>query len=426
MLSNRNVMIVSALLLAGFMQVLYPIPSPVPTNQLFLMLGALVVLMHVGSDGLNIKYPCALFLAAIIISILGNNIPVFFKPWSRLMQFLFLFIAGSPLLSGEMINRIRRHMTMGVLWACSVISVGSFVAYITGTGQYLSGIIQGYMGITAHPNFLGMFVMIAMVWLMTLLMRSTKTWEYTVWGSCWLMSLIVLLMAASRASLACALFGSAGVLYMRFRKNAGKMFNAVAIVSMLVFFSLPYLLPYMGTLLQKGVSTEEGEADALVAATRGSIWDLRIQELDESPWIGVGAYSCDIHLPNAEVFYSENTGSIELGSSYLGMLSQLGWFGFLAYLAIFIPVYYKAYKVGVNENTPFSQLMVVLLTVIAIHMIVEGYAITGGAVQCVIMWFVIGTADQSDTVADYPVFWEEEDPINPQQYAQWKKEQIDD
>lgn len=416
-------MIVSLLLLAGFMQVVYPIPSPIPTNQLFMMLGAMLVLMYVGSDGFNVKMPCALFLGAIVVSILGNNIPVFFKPWSRLMQFAFLFVAASPLLGGEQIDRARRQMTMGVLWACSFVSVGSFLAYITGTGAYLTGIIQGYMGITPHPNFLGMYVMVAMVWFATLFMRSTEMRERIVWSGCWIASLIVVLLAASRASLGCALLGTVGVIYMRFRRNAGKMFNAIAISAMLTFMALPYLLPYMNTLLQKGISTEEAEADELVAATRGSIWDLRIQELNESPWIGVGAYSCDIYLPNADFFYSEDAGSIELGSSYLGMLSQLGWLGFLAYLMIFVPIYYKCYKVGVHENTPFAQLMVVLLTVIGVHMIVEGYAITAGAVQCVILWFVIGTADQSDKVADYPVFWEDDDPITPYEYAQWKEQQ---
>lgn len=423
MFSNRNIMIVSALLLIGFMQILYPIPSPVPTNQLFMILGALLVLMYVGSDGLNFHLPSILFLAVIVISILGNQIPPFFKPWSRLLQFGFLYVAASPLLQGEHIDRARRQMMIGVLWATAVISVASFVAYVTGVGTYMEGIIQGYMGVTPHPNFLGMYVMIAMVWFASLYMRSTEMRERIIFASCWAASLIVILLAASRASLACALLGSAGVIYLRFRKNAGKMFNAIAVVTMVTIVALPYLMPYMNTLFQKGLTTEEDVADELVVATRGSIWDLRIQELDESPWIGVGAYSCDINLPNADIFYSEDTGSIELGSSYLGMLSQLGWLGMIAYLLIFVPVLIKNYRIVVNENTPFSQLMMVLLTVLSLHMIVEGYAITAGAVQCVILWFVIGTAYQADKVADYPVFWEEEDPITPQEYEVWRLQQ---
>lgn len=422
MFSNRNIMIVSALLLAAFMQILYPIPSPVPTNQLFLMLGAMIVLMRVNSDGINLHTPSLVFLTTIVISILGNNIPAFFKPWSRLMQFAFLFIAASPMLQGEQINRARRQMTMGVIWACAFISIGSFAAYLTGQGQYLSGIIQGYMGITPHPNFLGMYVMIAMVWFITLFMRSTEMWERVIWTICWGGSLIVILLAASRASLACSLLGSMGVVYFRYRKNAGKMFNAVSILVLLVITMLPYLMPYMNTLLQKGITTDEETTDALVAATRGSIWDLRIQEMNESPLIGVGAYSCDINLPNADVFYSETAGSIELGSSYLGILSQLGWLGMLAYLWLIVPIFIKCYKKVVNENTPYAQLMLTLLIVISIHMIVEGYTITAGAVQCVVLWFVVGSAMQSDTIADYPVFWEKEDPITPEEYKIWKEE----
>jgi len=52
---------------------------------------------------------------------------------------------------------------------------------------------------------------------------------------------------------------------------------------------------------------------------------------------------------------------------------------------------------------------------------VEGYAITAGAVQCVILWFVLGMAFQCDKVADYPVFWEKEDPITPEEYVAWRE-----
>lgn len=425
MLSNRNIAIGSFLLLLAFMQVMWPVPSPVPTNQLFMMLGMALVLWKCIGEDVKINKACAFFLGAIMLSILTNQIPVFFKPWQRFMQFLFLAIAASPLLGGVEIDKTRRHMTIGILWACGIVSVGSFVAYITGTGAYLSGIIQGYMGITPHPNFLGMYVMVAMVWFSSLYFRSTEYWERVTWAGCWLACLIVILLTASRSSTACSLLGTLIVVYLRFRKSTGKLFTAFSVLVLAFIMSLPYLLPYMETMMQKGVSADTAETDALVAATRGAIWDLRFQELAESPIVGVGAFSCDINLPNADIFYTASTGSIEQGSSYLGLLAQTGWFGFICYLMIAVPIFWKALVKATQENTPYAQLMVALMVPIFIHMVVEGYAITAGAIQCVILWLVLGAAAQCDKVADYPVLWEneEENPITPEEYVQWREEQ---
>ena len=421
MLNNRTIAIGTCLLLFAFMQVLWPVPLPLPTNQIFMMLGMLLILSKIGDEDRVICWRCLLFLGAIVLSIVCNWIPPFFKPWQRLMQFVFLVIAVSPLIESPDINRIRRHFTMGVMWACGLVSVLSFLAYLTGHGRYLAGIIQGYMGITGHPNFLGMFVMVAMVWFATLHFRSTENWERITWGGCWLASLIVILLSASRSSTVCALLGTLIVVYLRYWKNMSKLISALFILVLTFVASLPKLLPYMETMMMKGMGGDNETRDALVLATRGSIWELRLMELRESPWVGVGAYSCDIYLPNASVFYSENTGSIELGSSYLGLLSQMGWIGFLCFLVVVVPIAIKTVRYALRENTPYAQLMASLLVPIAVHMTVEGYAITAGAVQCVILWMVLGAANQCDRVADYPVIWEEEEPISPLEYQRIKE-----
>ncbi|MCR5395243.1 MAG: O-antigen ligase family protein [Bacteroidales bacterium] len=426
MFDNRNIAIGSFVLLFAFMQVLWPVPSPLPTNQLFMILAMLLIFIKSNGDETQYSWQCMLFLGAIVLSIVSNQIPAFFKPWQRLMQFAFLFIAASPLISGVDVNRLRRHMFLGVVWACSVVAVWSFVAFLTGQGQYLSGIIQGYMGVTAHPNFLGMFVMVAMVWFSSLYFRSTESWERVTWGGCWVACLIVILLSASRSSTACGLLGTLAVVFFRFRKNGGKMFTAVVVLVLAFIISLPYLMPYMETMMQKGVSSDSEQTDALVAATRGAIWELRFMELNESPLVGVGAFSCDINLPNADVFYTEATGSIEQGSSYLGLLSQTGWIGFICFLLILVPVVVKTFRFAMNENTPYAQLLAAMMLPILVHMAVEGYAITAGAVQCVILWFVIGAGYQCDKVADYPVLWENEDPITPEDYVIYKESELEE
>ena len=421
MLSNRNIFIVTVLLLVAFMQILYPIPSPIPTNQLFLMLGALLVLMQASKGSFHVDLYSVAFLAAIVLSIVSNDIPQFFKPWSRFMQFTFLFIAASPMLQGEDVNRARRQMTMGVLWATGIIAAWSFAGYVLGFGLYNWGGISGYMGVTGHPNFLGMFVMVAIIWFAALFFRCTEMYERVILAILWIGCVIMLLLSASRASLASGLLGSLIVVYLRLQRSAGKMMTAGFVLAALTFVALPYLMPYASTMQKKDQNNENLEES--FSATRGYIWELRYMELDESPYVGVGAFSCDINLPEAHVFYSENTGSIELGSSYLGLLSQLGWIGFITYLLLVVPVAWKAYRYATRQQTPYAQLMFALLFCISAHMIFEGYAITAGAVQCVILWFVVGAATQCDKVADYPILWEKEDPITPEEYVDWREKQ---
>lgn len=402
------------------MQIIYPMPGPM--NYVFMIYAMGAVFMALGEDEWKINIPCVLFLATIIISILGNNIPAFFKPWPRFALFFMLFLATSPLFSGPAVNRIKRQITMGGIYALVGIALWSFVGYFTGQGQYIAGFVNGYQGVTGHPNFLGFFTMVVMVWAAAMFFRCTERKEHLIFIGIWSMCLIVLLVSASRSATGLGLAGTVLAIYLRLRKNAAAMSHAivVAVCSILVFS--PYLAAYTEAMMKKEMNFEGGGEMAL-AATRGSIWALRYQEIAQSPVIGIGAYSCDIHLPYADIFYSSDNGSIELGSSYLGLLSQSGWLAFICFLAILIPVVVKTFRYAWSERTPYAQLFFPLLVVILIHMVFEGYLMTAGAVQGVIAWMVIGACDQCDTVADYPVFWESEDnpPITPEEFVAWRE-----
>jgi len=415
MFSNRNIFIGTVIMLAAFMQVLNPVP--IPTNQIFMVLGAFIVLSQ-SQKGMNVHFLSILFLATIIISILANEIPAFFKPWSRFMQFAFLYIAASPMISGTAVDRVRRQMAMGAIWACAVIALVSFLGYFLGFGMKMSGFIQSYRGVTGHANFLGFYTMVAMVWFAALFFRGTNTKEYAIIAGAWVACLITLLLSASRGATAAGLLGSLIVIYMRLKDSATNMMTAIAVGAGLIIFASPYLATYMETMTKKGIDKEN--MDSSVAATRGYIWELRSMEIEKSPVVGVGAYSCDVTLPAADVFYDSKNGTIELGSSYMGLMSQEGYLGFYCFLLLAIPILWKTYKYASKQGTPYAQLFLGLIVAIACHMFFEGYMLQAGAVQAVVWWFVIGAAYQCDKVADYPVFWEKWDPPTPEQYVQWK------
>ena len=275
------------------------------------------------------------------------------------------------------------------------------------------------MGITVHANFLGTFTMVATVWFATLFFRCTEMRERLFFGGCWAACIIVLLLASSRSSLAGGLAGTIIAVYLRFQRDAGKMLTSIIFGVVAVIVLLPHIAIYTEAMMKKNMDFDD--TDTMVAVTRGGVWEIRYAEIAESPWIGVGAYACDVNLPGASIYYVKSTGTVELGSSYLGLLSQCGWIGFLAFLLVVVPIGWKTYRYATSECTPYAQLWLPILVVIAENMIFEGYATTAGAVQCIVLWLVLAAADQCDTVADYPVFWEEFDPISPQEYVNYKE-----
>lgn len=420
---NRTAFAAAALLLAAFMQILYPVP--VPTNYLFFGYAALVVLLSVGGGELQVNKGMALMLAAVTISIIGNNIPAFFKSWPRFALFLMLAIGCSPLLSSPAADRLKRQMNMGGLWACFLISVWSFIGYFTGQGQYLTGFVNGYMGVTGHPNFLGYFVMVTMVGLASLFFRCTEKREQLIIGGLWASCIITLLISASRSATGLGLAGSIVAGYLRLQKDAAKRFRLVMILACAVVMALPYLIPYADTMMKKEMNFDDG-GEAAIAATRGFIWDLRFQEIAKSPVIGIGAYSCDTTLDSADVFYNDETGAIELGSSYLGLMSQCGWLAFICFLLMLVPIVSKTIRYCFKERTPYAQFFFPMLLVSLIHMFFEGYLMTAGAVQCVVVWMLISACDQCDRVADYPIVWEQQDPITPEEYEYWRENIAED
>lgn len=419
MTKPKIVFLMTAVLLVGFMQIIIGIP--VPLHYVFIILSMVLVFMSRGVE-MNINKTVVLFLVAGAISIMGNDIPVIFKPWQRFALFAMMVVGCSPLLRGPEIDKVKRHLYMGGLWAVGIIAMLSFIGYFAGFGQRMWGFVNSYMGVTGHANFLGFYTMVSMVWIASLFFRCTEMKERYIMIGLWVACVITLLLCASRSALACGLVGTIAAVYLRFQQNATALMNSIIVGVVIVIMSLPYLLPYAEVMMMKNMNFDD--VDSVVADTRGSIWELRQAELAQSPVIGIGAYSCDTSLPNADIFYDATNGSIELGSSYLGLLAQCGWLGFICFLFVAVPIVRKCIRYAFRERTPYAQLWLPILACCLMHMFFEGYLMTAGAVQCIIVWMVLGAADMCDTVADYPVAWEEEDvdPITPEEYVVWRDE----
>ena len=109
------------------------------------------------------------FVGCCLFSIVVNDVPAFFKPLERMVQYLLLLLAVSPLMRSYGIDRLRINLMETIVISLGILSLGSFVFYMAGGG--ISTI--GYFGLSQHPNFLGFFAMITTVTTFALLDRKS-------------------------------------------------------------------------------------------------------------------------------------------------------------------------------------------------------------------------------------------------------------
>ena len=138
--AHRNYFLVACVLMFLFIQIIYPMPGPMLYIYDF---ACVFFILSKAGEGMSIKFQYILFLLATTISIVGNTIPIIFKPWERFTLLILVVIACSPMISGPGVNRARRQIFMGSLWALVLIVAWSFIGYFTGQGQYITGFVNG-------------------------------------------------------------------------------------------------------------------------------------------------------------------------------------------------------------------------------------------------------------------------------------------
>ena len=85
-----------------------------------------------GSRGLKIgSAEIAMFVAICVVSILINQPPSYFRVWERLALLLVSFLAFSPLVVGNVLNRNRTLLFEALVKVMLVFSVASFIGYFS-------------------------------------------------------------------------------------------------------------------------------------------------------------------------------------------------------------------------------------------------------------------------------------------------------
>lgn len=325
-----------------------------------------------------------IFVLICMLSVIFNDTHPIFQAKIRYVFFLIIFfglglILKPKLSSDQLINfdQISRINT--------IVIILSFVSYFTYIGSLGRG---NFSGVLNHSNTLGPIAALVCIDKILQLSRGEKKLKTFF---LFLISFFVLILSGSRASLGTLLISLIFIGIYIYRIKFIVWGTGIGLVLISAFFVLKeynhLLIPEESlknryrprTVFEKGFDN-----------TRFLLWEERIDEFLVSPLLGSGFSSVNISaIPKNSVSYDLESGSIQPGSGYLGILSMLGIFGFLAFVFL---IFYAILKLYFKRNQYLEKnfLMVVsILLFILIHSVFEGYLISSGNILFLIFWIAI-------------------------------------
>ena len=174
--------------------------------------------------------------------------------------------------------------------------------------------------------------------------------------------------SGSRSSLLAAILSSTYAVFLY-----GTRSSKIVLLMVVVFSS--FLWPLMLSEAMLGKFEYASSSGKGVLVSRAELWENRLSEFVLNPFTGVGFAEVDIAHSHS---YSDD-GKIELGSSWLGVLSMLGGIGFVLFLSLFKTL------VKVEKFSRDNPLIVFFV----VHMLFEGYVVSVGNGLSVVFWLLI-------------------------------------
>lgn len=330
---------------------------------------------------LNLKY--FLVFAAILLSIILNDIPKFFKPIDRFFTFtVIILLIGSFIKSKYLLNyRVRLFDYLNnIIVIMTILSFFTLILKINLNVEDRSD----FNGVFTHSMVLGPMSAISALICLYNFTKSKKNILIFLYVIFILVSIVVCIAAASRAAII-GLIVSFLYLFTRYYKKKTKTGVLILIFFVLSLFSTyTYWNQYNKDLIGKFLfSSEQND----IASSRTYLWNNRIEEFESSPIIGIGFVSVNT---GDTIGFDKESGNIQPGSSWLGVLSMTGVFGLLSLCLIFIDYVYRLSKKKMSfQNYLYTSLFLFFI----IHMFFEGYIFSSGNAMFFYFWLLIGNLE---------------------------------
>lgn len=278
------------------------------------------------------------FLVSIFISIAINinRIEVFFSPLQRFAAFLCFIIGCSGLLYSKRNLIFQRKIYNVFIYAFIVISLISTILYQT-TGFGLSNEEGGFnvKGFADHPNHLSYMGGISAIYFFILITEKRNFLNKILIALLGLISINCAFIGGARTAVFSMLFCLLLIIIIK-SHNIKKLFFYI---SCIVIVALGLIKFEMLDLRAVNAKMTYAEKENSITASRNLLWEYRLKEFQSAPLFGVGAFSVDTRI--VKKFYSNKTGQIEGGSTYLTVLSMTGIVGFIIFIIIILKPLYK-------------------------------------------------------------------------------------
>ena len=329
-----------------------------------------------------------------MLSIILNDIPATYQPWLRFALYVIVTVIASPFIQSDFYDKFRINLFKYIHNLLILIIVLSIPAIIMNE-RSTAGMFTGF---TNHSMLLAPISAVTLITLIYYLYlnKINKVILLLLIAT----SFITLLLAASRISLAGFVMAMVFFFYRKNRHNMREF--AKTGISILAIFILTYPLwnGYMEGIEKKNeaaINAETGEMD--LASSRDFMWAQRIKEFRSSPIVGIGfcyaPYAIGTDELSGEVkFASTDTGNIEPGSSWLGVLSMTGLLGAMGILALWINSFRMCFKMEKKDKL-YAIYLSSMMVFWSVHMIAEGEIFSAGGVLCFMVWLGVGTVQSA-------------------------------
>lgn len=343
------------------------------------------------SASMSFIYVCCM------LSILLNDIPVAYLPWLRFALFVIVTVIASPFIQSAFYDKFRINLFKyihNLLILIIIISIPSVIL----NERSPSGMFTGF---TNHSMLLAPISAVSLITLIYYLYLNKFNRILIIILIAF--SFIALLLSASRISLVGFVLAMVFFFYRKNRHNMREF--AKTGISILAIFILTYPLwnGYMEGIEKKNeaaINAETGKAN--LASSREIMWAQRIKEFKSSPFVGIGfcyaPYAIGTDELSGKVQYVEtDTGNIEPGSSWLGVLSMTGLLGFLGIISIWISSFRMCFQMEKKDNL-YAIYLSSMMVFWCVHMIAEGEIFSAGGFLCFMVWLGVGTVQAAYNV----------------------------
>lgn len=356
--------------------------------------GVIGIILLRGIEHLRFDPLLSALAGCALLSIAFNDIPDFFHPWQRWIGWLFILGLCSHWLKNEYFRLFRTRLCRCFDAVLMISVVGSLIGHVSGiTPRLHDGQANGLF---AQSMLLGPIAAIASLLFLHRTLTSAGRSRFW-WGICFLMALVTVLLASSRGALFSLLFGMAFYLFVFL--NFRKALLGVLLAVFLAYVTFSYWQGYTETLQNK---FESGiERSGSIFDSRQAKWEMRWEEMKDSPWFGCGFSAVGI---NGFFWADEGVAGVEPGSGWLFVFSSMGIpAGILFVIFMVLPFFrFFLYKTSLNTEV---VLRLAIFAFFGGHLCIEGYVISSGSPLCVLFWLyssrVYDLFDRSAVAAEH-------------------------